>query len=301
MDQDDKLQETLDELKELEFEEDLNISKMPKPDYVKMTLSSGILPLEMRYGGIYGCSDKQPLAYITYTYVNSVMSGVIPPEKYQFASDMSDKGIEIGRWNVIHAIDTIKKLKEAHRKFEFVSARVPAKFLLQNDLHAYMKEIFEHEDFHDGEKLCIEIPRTVLFENEEQVRLGMLNLKLLNIKIMMKGFGEKDTPITMLLNLPFDYVILAPWLTKNLTNKDHFKQVEALLAFTRELGAQCIGQGVDTNDQVSRLSRQEAFGFIPTGNYKGPKMFYKLRMTEKEAIEEEEGEDDWQEKTPDLP
>lgn len=277
-----------------DYPEEEQEKELPKPDYVKMTLNSGILPLEMRFGGIYNCYSKMPKAYITYTYVNSVIEGVIPPEKYTYALDLSDRGLEVAKWNIRTAIRTLKRFKEANRNVRFITARVPAKILLVEDLYTYIKRILVQEEFNEPEKLCLEIPRTMLFEDEEKVRLSLLNLKILKVKTLMSGFGEKDSPITMLTNLPVDYVLLAPWLTSKLGDKDHNNQLQALINFARASDIEIIGFGVINDDQINILSREEAFGFVPSPRYSGSQGYVKLRMTEQEAILEEEGEDDWQ-------
>lgn len=282
-------QPDLDSEEELEKEDEL-----PKPDYVKMTLSAGVLPLEMRFSGVYDCYTKKPVAYISYTYMNSVLSGVIPPEKYTYSSDLSNRGVELSKWNIIHAIDAIKAMKEEKRNIKFVSARISPKMLLVDDVYNFMKEIFTKEDFKDNDKLCLEIPKTVLFEDEEKVRIALLNMKLLKVKTMMSGFGEKDTPISMMMNLPFDLVLLAPWLTRRIGDVDEGGKVLALLAYIKSLGIEVIGNGVLLDNQISILLRDEAFGFIPSPRFKSNKSFLKLRMTLKEAIEEEEGEEEWQ-------
>ena len=303
MNEDFKLEQDLDLKNEvnddaqpdLDDGEDLEENELPKPDYVKMTISSGILPLEMRFCGVYDCYSKRPVAYISYTYMNSVLSGVIPPEKYTYSSDLSNKGIELSKWNIIHAIDAIKAMTEEKPHVKFITARVSPKMLLVDDLYSFLKGIFDNEGFTTPEKLCLEIPKTVLFEDEERVRLAILNTKILKVKTMMTGFGDKDTPISMLMNLPFDYVLLAPWLTRRIGDADEGNKVLALLAYVKSLGIGAIGNGVLDNNQISILLRDEAFGFIPSTRFKGTKVYYKLRMTLKEAIEEEgEGEDEWQ-------
>lgn len=291
-----KKDEVLDDTLDLNIsEEDNEENELPKPDYVKMTISGGILPLEMRFSGIYDCYSKKAIAYFSYTYINSVLSGIIPPEKYNYSADLSLKGIELSKWNIIHAIDAIKGFNEEKRKIKFITARVSPKMLLVDDLFNYLKEIFEKEGFTEHEKLCLEIPKTVLFEDEEKVRLALLNLKLLKVKSMMTGFGEKDTPISMLMNLPFDYVTFAPWLSRKIGNVDEGSKVMALLAYIKTLGVEVIANGILSDDQISVLVREEAFGFIPSTRFKGTKEFTKLRMTLKDAIEEEEeeGEEEW--------
>lgn len=268
-------------------------SEPKKPDYLEMTIQSCVLPLEMRYSQINGCYKKVPRAYRGSTFINSIIEGVIPPERYAYAADETDRGVRLSKWNICEAIKSVKKFEEAGRHVEFVSARVSPRLVNEVDFYGYIKAILEENDFKTPEKLCLEFPRSIFYEDPEKARMGMLSMKLLKVKTLVTGVGETDSPVTPLLNLPFDYVLLAPWLVSLTTDRSKQNAMEAFITFLRGLGCEVIAEGVKNDDQIKALSRSDCYGYIPSVSYKGEVEHGRIRMPLDEALLQEEEEGDF--------
>ncbi|MBQ7671144.1 MAG: EAL domain-containing protein [Clostridia bacterium] len=260
-------------------------------DYLEMTIQSCVLPLEMRFSQINGCYRRYPRAYRSYTFINSVIEGVIPPEKYSFAADQTERGIRLTKWNIKEAATAIDEFMQAGRHIEFVTARVSPQIVREVDFFDYIKTILDECELVDYGKLCLEFPKTVLFEDREAVRTAILSLKLLKVRSAISGFGDRDSAITPLFELPFDYVILAPWLIENVNDRNKELPFENLLGFIHGLGAGVIVDGIKSDDQLTILSRYDTFGYIPSPAYKGEVEHGRLRMPLDEAkLQEEEAE-----------
>ena len=269
---------------ETEEKEEKNIA----PDYVGMAVSSGVAPLEMRFSQINSCYRKLPIAYRSFTYINSVTMGVLGPEKYCFATDGTDRGIRLSRWNIIEAMNIIKKMEAAGRHVEFVTARCSSRLARVDDLYEWMKELMKEQNFTSPEKLCLEFPQSLLFEEEEKTRLSVLNMKLLKIKTLMSGCGAEDCPVTNLMNIPVDYVILDPSVTTLAGNRNKGDAVNALISYLRTMQIEVIGDGVYNDNQITVLTRADCFGYIPSSGYKGSVGHGPLRMTADEATSQRE-------------
>lgn len=271
---------------------DFEPPKAPEPDYLNMTLDSGVMPLEMRFSQINSCYQKMPVAYRSFTYINSVIEGVIPPEKYAFAADGTDRGVRLSRWNIMQAMRSVKKFEDRGRHVRFVTARCSPKLVLVDDFYAYVKSLMDEYAFTAPAKLCLEFPRTILYEDHEKVRSALLSMKLLKVGTMLAGCGEKDSPLTPLIDLPFDYVILAPWLTALAGTRSKGAQITGLLSFLRGLPCDIIADGVVTDEQITALNRADCFGYIPSAGYRGNVEHGRLRMPLDEAtLQSEENVD----------
>ena len=270
------------------FEEEL---KPKKPDYLEMTIQSCILPLDMRFSQINGCYSKKPLAYRSFTYINSVIEGVIPPERYLYAADETDKGVKLSIWNIMEAIKAVREFEESGRKVDFVTARVSPQIVREVDFYGFIEKILEKCNFDSPEKLCLEFPRTTLYEDLEQTRMALLSMKLLKVKSMMSGCGEKDNPVTNLLTMPFDFVILAPWLTTLSDDRNKQSSIESLISFIHSTGCKIIADGVKNDKQIQVMNRADCYGYIPSSGYTGNVTHGRLRMPLDEAKlqSEEEG------------
>lgn len=291
----DKIEETPKQEKEVyssagyDYLDELD--KTPAPDYVGMTISSGIVPLEMRFSQINSCYRKLPVAYRSHTYINSVTMGVISPERYSFATDGTDRGIRLAEWNIVKAMETVKKLTSLGRNIEFVTARCPAKLLSEKDMFEWMKKLMQDNDFHTPEKLCLEFPQSLLFEDEEKMRMSVLNLKLLKVKTMMSGCGANDSPITRLIAVPVDYVLLDPTMTALVDSRNNGNAILSLIGYLRSMHIDVIGEGAVNENQIQAMSRNDCFGYIPSPNFEGKIKHGSLVMTFEEAAAQKETED----------
>lgn len=259
-------------------------------DLVGMTIASGVKPLEMRFAQINSCYRKLPIAYRSFTYINSVSMGVIPPEKYGFAADVSEQGIEIARWNIREGIRTIRKFISEGRHVDFVTVRCPAKLAFEVDLYDWMKGIMEEYDFHTPEKLCLEFPQSLLYENEEKARLSMLNLKLLKVRSMLSGCGADDCPTSRLMRVPVDMVILDPAITILAGDREKSGSLSMLISYLQSMHVEVIADGVRSDDQITTLSRAGCIGYIPSPAYSGMINHGPLRMRLEEAVLQKEEE-----------
>ena len=262
----------------------------PEDSYIRMSLSSGVAPLEIRFGQINHCGRKIPIAYRTFTYVNSITEGILPPEKYAYAIEHSEEGERLAKWNIVHVIRVIKAFEAAGRNVRFISARCPAHLCDIEDIYGWLKAIFEEEDFTAPEKLCLEFPRSILFEDMEKVRNFVIAISLTKASTMMAGCGMPDTPVTPLINIPFDYVLLAPWLTAHVTDRGKGSMITEFISFLATLRLSVIGDGVTGDDQMTAFSRADCFGYIPGPDYEGGVLHGNLRMTFGEALSQKDEE-----------
>lgn len=257
---------------------------------IRMSLDAGVAPIEVRYGQINTCYNKLPAAYRSYIYINSVVEGVVAPEKYSYAADETEAGERLARIGLREAMKAVEQFIIAGRKIAFVSVRVPPKMVRNDDFYGLIKSILDEYDFQFPDKLCLEFPRTVLYEDTEKTRMAILSMKLLKVKTMMAGCGEKDSPVTPLLDLPFDYVLLSPSMTARSDSRDKGTAVAAFLAFLREVPCDIIADGVYNDEQVTALSRADCYGYIPSSGYRGSVSHGRLRMPLEEAVAQKEEE-----------
>ena len=265
-------------------EEELQKQAPAGPDFLEMTIQSCVLPLEMRMSQINDVYKKLPVAYRTYTYMNSVIEGVVPPEKYTYAADQTDRGVRLSKWNIGEAVNAYRQFAEAGRRVDFITARVSPQIVREVDFYGYIKEILDQNKFDQPEKICLEFPRTVLYEDPEKVRMALLSMKLLKVRSLLSGCGERDCPVTPLIDLPFDFVLLAPWLVAYAGDRNKTGAFESLIGFIHGTGARVICDGVKTDAQISVLLRSECYGYVPSPAYQGSVEHGRLRMPISEAL-----------------
>ena len=259
-----------------------------KKRYVDMAINAGVAPLEVRYAQINSCYRRLPVAYRTFTYVNSVVEGVVSPEKYAFAAEEGETGIRLAKWNIESALAAVKRFEAAGRHVDFVTAHCPARLALEEDLYGFIKAILDENDFHTPAKLCLEFPRSLLYQDLEKVRHSILGMKLLKVRTMMTGCGENDCPVTALIRVPVDHVLVAPWITALCDDRSKGPTVLSFLSFLRSMQIEVICDGALNDEQIRILSRSDCYGYVPSPAYAGPVEHGRLRMTFDEALIQKE-------------
>ena len=251
----------------------------PPPDYVGMTLHSGVAPMEMRFSQINSCYRRQPIAYRSFTYVNSVTMGVLSPEKYNFVADSTEAGLRVAAWNIRQAIRTVQKLLLAGKEVSFVTARCPASLVTSVDTYEWVKAIMEENNFTTPDKLCLEFPQSLLYEDQEKARLAILNLKLLKVRSLMTGCGADDCPLALLLRIPVDMVLLDPSVTALVCDRNKSGATASLITYLRSMQMDILADDVRSDDTITALSRADCLGYIPSPAYEGAVVHGRLRMT----------------------
>lgn len=258
--------------------------------YLEMAIASGILPMETRYSQINHPYRKVPIAYRSFTYLNSIVSGVVPPEKYSYASDATELGVRLSRFNIEAAMRAVRKMESAGRKIEFITARCSPSLALEADLYEWMRALMEENNFDEPDKICLEFPQSLLYENAERVKLSLLGMRLLKVRTMISGCGADDCPVANLIDLPVDLVLLDPRLTQMLSSRVKNRVVLQFIQFLRALPTDIVADGTLNDEQIASLSRSDCFGYIPASNYSGNVIHGRLRMTLDEATSQKEEE-----------
>ncbi|MBO4452724.1 MAG: EAL domain-containing protein [Clostridia bacterium] len=287
------VEETVEVIEENGEEEPGPVKEAKEPslaDYLEMTIQSCVLPLEMRFSQINGAYQKLAKAYRSHTFINSVIEGVIPPEKYSFAADQTDRGVRLTKWNIKGAIDAIRAFQKAGRKVDFVTARVSPRIIDEEDIFAFIKSVFDENGFTEPERICLEFPKTALYEDFDKLRTALLSLKLLRVRSLISGFGAYDSAVTPLFYLPFDYVILDSRITAFADDNNLANAFGSLISFIRDAGCMVIAEGAKNDSELSVLSRSDCYGYIPSPSYEGEAEHGSLRMTIDEAVLQEGGE-----------
>lgn len=253
-------------------------------DYLKMTVESGVAPLELKYCGIYGCYSKKPVAFRTSTQVNSIILGTLTPSEYSFVTDNTDRGIKLATWSMLEAMSHINKCLSQGKDIDWISVRCPVNMATTTDMYEFVGKIIEDNKFEHPEKLCLEFSQSILFEEEAKARLSILDMKLLKVRTLMSGCASDFCPTEKLMAIPFDTVLIDPKMTVLVNDRNKDKVINSLIAYIRSMRIEVIGEGVLNDDQIRALNRADCMGYIPSVKYVGNEPHGSDSMSFDEAV-----------------
>ena len=125
-------------------------------------------------------------------------------------------------------------------------------------------------------RLNLEITESVLLQNTEEV-LGILHeLRGLGPSISMDDFGTGYSSLSYLRRFPFDKIKIDQSFVRDLPHsRDAAAIVRAITSLGHSLGMATTAEGVETQDQLARLSAEgctEVQGFIYSRAVPGSEM-----------------------------
>ncbi|MBR4768785.1 MAG: EAL domain-containing protein [Lachnospiraceae bacterium] len=283
-----------EELEKTEGQETTETPDRTAQSFVNATIEAGIDPLEMRFAQINSTYPPEPIAYRSFTYLNSTVTGVTPPEVYAKETDATEEGFNLAKWNITHALRAARKMELAGRKVSYVTARCPFEICLREDLYEIVKQLAEEQGL-SPEAICLEFPPALLkargTEDRLKIRKSILDMKLLKVRTMVTGIGIAEISPAMFYEVPADIFVLDPVITAMADSKSKGAMVSSLVGFLRSFSAEVIADGVYSDSQITSLTRCDCRAYIPSTGYKGKVVHGKLRMTLDEAISQhvEEG------------
>jgi len=231
---------------------------------------SGVHTLELRYTPIFNPVSKEVLAYRTKTVVYSLELGTLTEPDYVYAVDHGNNtGVKLSIWNISEAIAHINKLEKAGKNFEFVTAKCTSSFADLEDAYAKVRELMEKGNLKNPAKLCLEFPQTLLYLSGDNAKKAILDLKLLGVKTMLSGCGANDCPVSKLLEIPVDDVLLEPATTSLVHDRN---KPDVLLKFCQYLKSMNLGvyaEAVENDDDLFSLRRLDILGITCADSYEG--------------------------------
>ena len=134
-----------------------------------------------------------------------------------------------------------------------LSVNVSAKQLLSRDFVAYVEKVLNDTSF-NPKNLEIEITEYCLLEATEEVTLVINRLKEMGIKLAMDDFGTGYSSLSYLTKLPIDLIKIDKTLIDTMTNGEIIK---AIVSMGHALGCEIIAEGVEEENQLDILRRNE--------------------------------------------
>lgn len=257
-------------------------------EYVRMTVASGVKPLELRYTPINGCYSKMPVAYRTYTRINSVSAGVLEPEQYAVSLEATREGIDLACWSIAEAMRHLRVFEAAGRHVAYISVRCPVALAANGGLEATMKRLLTENNCNTPEKICLEFSPAILQHPTETLRTAMLDMKLMHVRTMMSGCGGSDCPMANLLAVPMERVLLVPSLTRLAGSRGDPTVLPSLMQYLHSMRLEILAEGAENDAQIQILNRADCAGYIAADSYQGSAGRPKRDMSLESAVAQKE-------------
>jgi EAL domain-containing protein (putative c-di-GMP-specific phosphodiesterase class I) len=211
--------------------------------------------LLLHYQPIVSDSNSRIHGFEALVRWNHPERGLIPPGEFISIAEESDLILLLGRWVLREAC---LQAADWRRRFApdpplIVSVNVSSRQLSNPQLVEDVESALKQAELRP-ECLALEMTESSIMGNAEQTLITLNRLKNMGVRLGIDDFGTGYSSLSYLHRLPFDSLKIDRSFVRELNaGKSSIDIVRAILELARSLKVEVIAEGVETEQQLSRL------------------------------------------------
>ena len=181
--------------------------------------------------------------------------GLIYPAEFIPTAEETGLIIPLDRWVLREAC---RQMHEWHEKIPVdppltISVNLSAKQLAQPDLVEMIQQTLDETGL-EASFLKLEITESAIMENDEYTSEVFTRLQKLSVQIQIDDFGIGYSSLSYLPRFPLNALKIAQSFVRKMEEDTSlYKIVQSIVMLTHGLGMRVIAEGVETNEQLTRL------------------------------------------------
>jgi diguanylate cyclase (GGDEF)-like protein len=182
--------------------------------------------------------------------------GVVQPDDFIPALESSGLIITVGAW-VLHEACRQGAIWQSRGHRFTVSVNISAKQLERDRLVTDVREAISISGF-DANELILELTETALMHDSGSTLSRLMLLKALGVRVAIDDFGTGYSSLAYLRQFPIDILKIDRSFVSGIADsRESAALVHTLVQLGKVLGIETIAEGVETNDQRTRLETEQ--------------------------------------------
>jgi EAL domain-containing protein (putative c-di-GMP-specific phosphodiesterase class I) len=224
--------------------------RMKTSEMVKATIESGVTPITFDYERVIFFGEEK-FAMRSFMVINSLDLGTLTYKQYRFVARRTRQGNNMVERHVQKIVRLLPSLIEANPKLICVTIPVYARLLKDGELAKMLFDTFSLYPEVPADKICIELSADILFENVDDAKERIDELRALGVKIAICEGGDEFCPVFRLAELAFDYAFLDDFATDTLDRDDAERVAGSLVKYLKFLNVKVIAPSLKSEEKIS--------------------------------------------------
>lgn len=182
--------------------------------------------------------------------------GIIYPDKFIQLAEETGLIIQIGEWVIEHACYQNKKWQDSGLKSIKVSVNLSTQQFLKKNLVEFTKKVLDKTKL-DPRYLVLEITESMAMDFDYSLNV-LEQLKGIGVGISIDDFGTGYSSLSYLKKFPIDYLKIDKSFVRDINDDENDANiVKAIITLAHNLNLQVIAEGVETNEQLQFLKKND--------------------------------------------
>lgn len=223
---------------------------MKLKDRVKEVIDSGIMPIAFDFEEVNFFSEEGGAVIRSFMVVNSLDLGTLTYRQYRFVARRTKQGDRLVERHIKRLFQRIPAIFKENPKIECFTIPTYARLLKNGVLARMLFDAFSLYPEISPEMICIELSADILYENIEEARQGIAELREIGVKIAISEVGDEFCPVFRLSEFEFDYAFLDEFATATLDHDERDRVARSLVRFLHFLDVKIIAPCLDSQEKI---------------------------------------------------
>lgn len=228
-------------------------------EMVKEAVESGVPPIIFEYSPIVFFHENRKVAR-TFMVINSLDLGTLKLQQYRYVARRTKQGNHMVKRHIDKLVRMISGGEE-DPSIECYTIPVYARLLKEGELAGMLFEALTLYPEVPASKLCVELSADILFEDMEESRKRIDELRGLGVRVAISEVGDEFCPVFRLAELRFDYAFLDAYATASLSREDADRVAGSLVSYLHFLDVAVIAPDLVSDEQIAGAESVECNGY----------------------------------------